>query len=184
MMTTLIAAIANGAKNLFCRATMLAALLVCGGSIIVALAQDAGPKRLPDVAANNCAGCHTAKSPFRANHPVTANMDMAGCRRCHGKGRPAALSGRIPLSHTHMLSGVTCATCHADVKDPEPVKAEACLNCHAGETVAAASTNVKPTNPHNSPHYGKESDCNLCHHQHEKSENYCTQCHKFEFKVP
>jgi uncharacterized paraquat-inducible protein A len=27
--------------------------------------------------------------------------------------------------------------------------------------------------------------CNLCHHQHEKSENYCAQCHSnFDFKVP
>jgi hypothetical protein len=52
------------------------------------------------------------------------------------------------------------------------------------EKVSAATASVKPTNPHNSPHYGKNADCNLCHHQHEKSENYCTQCHKFDFKLP
>jgi len=43
---------------------------------------------------------------------------------------------------------------------------------------------VKPSNPHTSPHYGMSLDCNLCHHQHAKSENYCSQCHKFDFKVP
>ncbi|HSD42833.1 MAG TPA: cytochrome c3 family protein [Burkholderiales bacterium] len=40
-------------------------------------------------------------------------------------------------------------------------------------------------NPHNSPHYGRDADCNLCHHQHAKSENYCAQYHeKWAFKVP
>ncbi|MBW2098891.1 MAG: cytochrome c3 family protein [Deltaproteobacteria bacterium] len=32
-------------------------------------------------------------------------------------------------------------------------------------------------NPHNSPHYGADLDCNFCHHQHSKSENFCAQCH-------
>ena len=31
------------------------------------------------------------------------------------------------------------------------------------------------------PHNG---DCILCHLQHEKSENYCAQCHNFKFVVP
>lgn len=53
-----------------------------------------------------------------------------------------------------------------------------------GALLTASTAGVKPTNPHNSPHYGKHADCNLCHHQHEKSENYCTQCHKFDFKLP
>ncbi len=50
---------------------------------------------------------------------------------------------------------------------------------HEGETMsvrlAAKTANLKPKNPHDSPHYGK---------QHAKSENDCAQCHKFGFKVP
>jgi hypothetical protein len=52
------------------------------------------------------------------------------------------------------------------------------------DKVSEKTSKMKPTNPHNSPHYGKKADCNLCHHQHEASENYCSTCHKFEFKVP
>ena len=111
-------------------------------------------------------------------------MKLTGCTGCHAKGGSATLVGKLPLSHVHQLSGVSCKTCHANPRRAEPVKFNACLNCHKGESVFAATAGVKPTNPHDSPHYGKESDCNLCHHQHEKSENYCSQCHKFEFKVP
>ena len=61
-----------------------------------------------------------------------------------------------------------------------------CLTCH-GDTKAIAqrTANVKPTNPHNSRHYGTEADCNSCHHQHTKSESLCADCHpSFKFKVP
>jgi hypothetical protein len=94
------------------------------------------------------------------------------------------LAGKLPLSHTHLLSGVACAQCHADPNNAQPAGFKTCLQCHDMDKVAAATKAVKPTNPHTSPHYGKEADCNLCHHQHEKSENYCLQCHKFAFHVP
>jgi len=58
------------------------------------------------------------------------------------------------------------------------------MGCHDTEAISAATEKMTPANPHNSPHYGKQSDCNLCHHQHEKSENYCARCHKFDFNVP
>jgi hypothetical protein len=166
------------------RLAMLAASLaiVCGFAFAV-LAQDA-PKLVPEAAPSDCAACHGDKSPFSRPHPPTTGMTMATCQGCHAKNGPMTLRTKIPASHVHQLSGVRCAVCHADPKDAEAPKADKCLSCHVGEAVAAATAQVKPTNPHNSPHYGKESDCNLCHHQHEKSENYCTQCHKFEFRVP
>jgi hypothetical protein len=148
-------------------------------------AQDTGaPKRRPDTAAGNCAACHGAKKPLPPKHPATTGMKLTGCVGCHAKGGSATLAGKLPLSHVHQLSGLTCKTCHTNPRRAEPVKFNACLNCHKAESVFAATAGVKPTNPHDSPHYGKESDCNLCHHQHEKSENYCSQCHKFDFKVP
>jgi hypothetical protein len=48
----------------------------------------------------------------------------------------------------------------------------------------AVEWNTKPTNPHTSPHYGTDLDCNLCHHQHAASEDYCAYCHDYDFKTP
>ena len=90
----------------------------------------------------------------------------------------------LPLSHLHQLSGVTCRKCHADATHPEAVPAAKCMTCHDTDEVFTTSASTKPVNPHDSPHYGKKSDCNLCHHQHEKSEDYCVTCHSFAFKVP
>ena len=90
------------------------------------------------------------------------------------------------LGKLHAGQGIDCAQCHEDVKNPEPVSMEKCLSCH-GETaqLAEKTANVKPHNPHENRHYGTEADCNLCHHQHKKSENFCLPCHqRFAFVVP
>ncbi len=90
------------------------------------------------------------------------------------------------LGKLHAGQGVECAQCHGKVKKPEPVSMEKCLSCH-GETIKLAekTANVKPHNPHENRHYGTEADCNLCHHQHKKSENFCLPCHqRFDFVVP
>jgi hypothetical protein len=90
------------------------------------------------------------------------------------------------LGKLHARAGVTCTQCHAEAKKTEPVPMEKCLGCH-GETqkLAAKTANVKPRNPHENRHYGTEADCNLCHHQHKKSENFCLPCHqRFDFVVP
>jgi hypothetical protein len=89
------------------------------------------------------------------------------------------------LGKLHAASGVKCADCHGNVKKPQPVAMEKCLTCHGDTTALAEKTaNVKPRNPHESRHYGTEADCNLCHHQHRKSENFCLDCHnRFDFKV-
>jgi len=140
----------------FCTLLALAALM-CG--LVSAAFAQARPKLLPAAKPSDCAACHA-------------------------KGGATALSGKLPLSHTHQLAGVTCKSCHDNPRKAEPAKSTKCLTCHTGDAIFAATAAVKPRNPHGSPHYGKESDCNLCHHQHEKSENFCTQCHKFDFKVP
>ena len=67
----------------------------------------------------------------------------------------------------------------------ESARDEQCLACHGSfETVAARTANVKPQNPHSSPHGNTYTACDLCHHQHAKSENFCAQCHNFKFVVP
>jgi len=134
--------------------------------------------------AGDCQACHKDKKVLPENHPATADMNWKGCLMCHPSGEKG-LVGKIPGSHRHQLSGVSCVSCHGKVKKEEPVKMAKCVSCHGDPAKLAEKTaGVKPTNPHTSPHYGTELDCNLCHHQHVKSENYCLQCHSFPFRVP
>jgi hypothetical protein len=149
-------------------------------------AQDAGRARLlPDAKGTDCIACHGGGNPLPQNHPNIAGRSFNDCAMCHAPGTSHELSGHMPLFHAHLLSGLTCASCHADQKAPKPTEADVCMGCHDPEKVSTTTAAMKPANPHNSPHYGNKADCNLCHHQHEKSENYCAQCHSnFNFKVP
>jgi hypothetical protein len=140
-----------------------------------------------EVKAWDCAGCHKDKKVLPDNHMAIKEMSYDGCLMCHipGQGKAGTLKGKIPGSHLHALKDVKCAQCHGKVKKPEPVEMSQCVACHGSTAKLAEKTkDVKPNNPHTSPHYGTELDCNLCHHQHAKSENYCAQCHKFDFIVP
>ena len=111
-------------------------------------------------------------------------MNWQACKACHKEGK-MALVGKLPGSHVHQLVGVNCVGCHGKAKKQEALAMEKCVSCHgATDKLAAKTAQVKPENPHTSPHYGTSLDCNLCHHQHAKSENYCSQCHNFNFKVP
>lgn len=134
--------------------------------------------------AGNCEGCHKGKKMLPSDHTDTKVMTYKDCLNCHDKTGPQRLEGRLPASHIHGLSGITCAMCHGKTKKPSEVEMKQCLTCHNTEKVVSKTAEVKPANPHTSPHYGTDLDCNLCHHQHRKSENYCSQCHKFDFRVP
>jgi hypothetical protein len=90
----------------------------------------------------------------------------------------------MPGGHTHNLAGVTCEKCHGKAQKKEAPEMKLCLTCHNPEKLVEKTANIKPENPHTSPHYGNSLDCNLCHIQHGKSENYCNQCHQFNFIVP
>ena len=88
------------------------------------------------------------------------------------------------LEHIHRLSGIGCVDCHQNNSSPEPVSTEKCLSCHGSFHQVAARTADSDPNPHNSLHYGIEVDCDLCHHQHCNSENFCSQCHEWQLVVP
>ncbi len=97
----------------------------------------------------------------------------------------AVAADAVQLDQFHAGKGVSCADCHGDDNQRDAVPMIKCLECHATKDVAAATADLKPTNPHNNRHYSTETDCNYCHHQHKKSENFCTPCHlRFEFDVP
>ncbi len=100
-------------------------------------------------------------------------------------GGAFAGSALAQLDQSHASAGVSCADCHGDQTQREPVAMLKCLECHDTKDVAEATAELKPTNPHNNRHYGTETNCNYCHHQHQKSENFCTPCHlRFTFDVP
>ncbi|MDL2060322.1 cytochrome c3 family protein [Mesosutterella sp. AGMB02718] len=84
----------------------------------------------------------------------------------------------------HIKAGLKCESCHGPDKKIETPEKEQCIKCHDPKKLAEKTKNVKPTNPHDSPHYHQDLECTLCHLQHEKPEIYCNQCHKFDFKMP
>ncbi len=143
----------------------------------------AAPKQVPGAKGGDCAACHGKDKVLPDSHPAVRDMQWKDCLACHAEGK-MSLVGKMPGSHRHQLSGVSCAACHGK-GTPEPLAMEKCVSCHGSTAKLAEKTaQVKPSNPHTSPHYGTELDCNLCHKQHAKNENYCAQCHKFDFKVP
>lgn len=144
----------------------------------------AAPKRLTTAKAGDCKVCHGAQKVLPADHKSTKGMTYQSCLECHEKKGPVSLWTKVPLAHIHGLAGVDCQKCHGKTKKPQEVPMSQCVKCHNTDKVAEKTASVKPQNPHESVHYGRTLDCNLCHHEHAKSENYCAQCHKFDFVVP
>jgi hypothetical protein len=100
------------------------------------------------------------------------------------EGAKPAATAAATLAAKHGGNGVACKQCHGSGK-PQPVATQKCVTCHDTKATAERTANVKPTNPHNSRHFGTEADCNSCHHQHKASQSLCADCHpRFNFKVP
>lgn len=144
----------------------------------------AAPKKVSTAKPGDCAVCHAGEKVLPPDHTDTKQMNRAGCLPCHQKTDKGSLLAKMPGSHTHNLAGVTCEKCHGKVQKQKAVEMEKCITCHNPAKLVEKTAKVKPENPHTSPHYGDSLDCNLCHHQHGKSENYCNQCHKLDFVVP
>lgn len=144
-------------------------------------------KQTANIKAGDCMACHKDKKVLPGGHVPTKDMPYDGCLTCHipGEGKAGTLKTKVPGSHLHALKGIKCEQCHGTAKKKEAVEMAKCVTCHGATAKLAEKTaNVKPHNPHQSPHYGTDADCNLCHHQHAKSENLCAQCHKFDYVVP
>ncbi len=84
----------------------------------------------------------------------------------------------------HVSKGIACTMCHADMQKPSAPEMATCTKCHPVDPLVAKTAKVKPTNPHTSPHYGNELECTNCHLMHAPTDNYCAQCHQFDWKVP
>jgi Cytochrome c3 len=86
------------------------------------------------------------------------------------------------LADRHQTKGIACASCHKESPPKAAVPTAVCIGCHGSYAKIAEKTiNVSP-NPHVS-HMG-ELSCESCHHAHKASENHCSSCHEFGFKVP
>jgi hypothetical protein len=159
-------------------------MLLVALALAAAVPATAAPVRNARAKPGDCVACHKSEKVLPAGHPATKELQFDGCARCHAPKTGATLAGKLPASHLHQLRGVGCTQCHGNARKPTDVAHERCMACHDTTKLVETTADVKPKNPHTSPHYGKDADCNLCHRQHGKSENYCAQCHKFEFAVP
>jgi len=144
----------------------------------------AAPKKVTTAKPGDCKACHENEKILPANHGDTKGMTYGDCLPCHPKTGTGSLRTKMPGSHTHNLAGVSCEKCHGKLEKQESVEMTKCVTCHDLAKLVEKTATVKPENPHTSPHYGNNLDCNLCHRQHGKSENYCNQCHTFGTTVP
>jgi hypothetical protein len=147
----------------------------------------AEPKRIEKAIPGDCAACHDQEKVLPDTHVQTGNMDWAQCKDCHRaeadkNKKPAILWGTLPLGHVHLLSGITCTDCHGTARPAQPPESQKCLSCHPDYKNTVLQVNKTLSNPHDS-HMG-DLDCGLCHHQHSKSENFCSQCHWWKYSVP
>lgn len=169
--------------------TLVRRLLAVGTAVLLALLPLQGPaaggaKRDPAARAGDCAACHGDARVLPARHKAVAAMKWSACLECHERADPdTTLAGKLPGAHAHALAGEGCASCHGSGK-PAAVPTATCTRCHALDKLVAATAKVKPKNPHTSPHYGPELDCDNCHLQHGKSVNFCNDCHEYDFRVP
>jgi cytochrome b subunit of formate dehydrogenase len=141
-------------------------------------------KRLVKAQPGDCAACHAGgKQILPKDHQKTKGMTLEQCLTCHAKDE-VPITFKMPTSHAHMLSGISCQNCHGKKAPYSEADMKTCTACHSTENLAKAPAKGpdKP-NPHNS-HYGTDVDCSLCHHQHKKSEFMCTQCHNFTNVTP
>lgn len=133
----------------------------------------------------DCATCHRDVQMLPDGHVPTAGMRLEDCVACHAPATPLDLHPVMPLDHFHMLAGVTCQTCHEDADPPMQMSSDQCLACHGPlEDLAERTAETQPTNPHGTPHGPPYAACDLCHRVHTESENFCAQCHDFDFTVP
>jgi len=94
------------------------------------------------------------------------------------------IAGAAPLflADKHKIAAIACGGCHKENPPKDQVPTVICNECHGGQARLANRTQKVIPNPHES-HLG-DVKCELCHHVHKSSENYCGNCHEFGYKVP
>lgn len=90
------------------------------------------------------------------------------------------------LIDKHKKAGVACKDCHKESSSQKQVPMAVCYQCHGEQIKLAERTQKVIPNPHNSHIDALMGDlkCELCHHVHKPSEDYCGKCHDYGFMVP
>lgn len=146
-------------------------------------ADTAKAKLIEGVLFEDCAACHSSKAVLPPGHVSLTGDKEKNCFACHCKEKNG-LRARIPLSHIHLANDMDCMDCH-DQKPFAFVSTDRCRECHGDpEEISALTQSKVEFNPHESPHYGNDMDCDLCHHLHAKSENVCGDCHDLKKPTP
>jgi hypothetical protein len=86
------------------------------------------------------------------------------------------------LADKHKSAGISCGGCHKENPPKGLVPTKVCTKCHGDQAKLAERTQKVVPNPHQS--HLENVKCELCHHAHKPSENYCGNCHEFGYKVP
>jgi hypothetical protein len=86
------------------------------------------------------------------------------------------------LGDKHKVAGIGCGDCHKENPPKGLVPTGVCTKCHGDQAKLAERTHKVIPNPHDS-HLGNQK-CELCHHAHKPSEDHCSNCHEFDYKVP
>jgi uncharacterized CHY-type Zn-finger protein len=86
------------------------------------------------------------------------------------------------LADKHNAAGIVCGGCHKENPPKEWVPTAVCIKCHGDQAKVAERTQKVIPNPHES-HLGNVK-CELCHHAHKPSQDHCSNCHEFDYKVP
>ncbi len=89
---------------------------------------------------------------------------------------------KYPISGIHNKLGLACADCHKEKNKAEYSNSvnKGCSSCHGKPEEIADKTGHLGhlNNIHNSPHWGNEINCNMCHKAHKPTQNLCLQCHE------
>ena len=126
---------------------------------------------------NTCSICHNIR-PYVESYYDSEYADHVhyeanvGCKDCHEATPLECASEGVTYVTGNYENPMT------EIRFPQ----EKCLQCHRSyESLVEQTSHLEP-NPHDS-HFG-EMECYLCHKSHKDSENYCAECHAFEFDVP
>jgi hypothetical protein len=85
------------------------------------------------------------------------------------------------LIDKHIGAGLNCASCHSENPPSKKPDSAVCVKCHGNNAQMATKTASDQPNPHAS-HLG-EIPCTSCHHVHQASVLYCSQCHNFDLNT-
>ena len=95
-------------------------------------------------------------------------------------------AGEPPLlEERHKRADVDCKDCHKESPPEKRVPTVVCYECHENQNKLSERTQKIKPNPHRSHVDVLMGDlkCELCHHVHKSSEDYCAKCHDFGYNI-